>query len=676
MRFIHLLPALGLACAACEQSELPPRGELVLTVDTDLPVPELASRLRVDLYSTDGHWFDSRDVFLGNPDAWPASFSLLHPTDQGGPSEALVRLRVFPEGATRGYRGEANAPPAVFQPVAPPSSRTELCANAPTLRLGDEVTVRRGREPILPVDAFNGSDECKKYGNAVGSAAARIDLTEAGHVHFAVVAVSPTLPAAPATLLPQVTLELRSACANDYSGIACTYGMFVLPGGFGDPFLSSVEADLEPGSYWLVTGGVLENQGNTDVTLAAWSDAVPYLSQIQTTGLETPATIGPALENDQQSPPTDEPDPLRTIDRLVRVSIPPHERGTGSVVLHGDCLGSPARLANAPGQVVATEALTCTTDPTAPVLPPAPDATVLAWQSPGARSAVGTFASAETCDASPPDDEFVCVPSGALVLGGGPDFDEAGLGGPPRTAALHRFFVDRHELTVADYRADVEAGLALSVDDGPFPNETSPKVSAIHDSRKLCTYSTHDRGREALPLTCIPWYGARTWCQFRGGDLPSSAEWEYAAVRAGQTQKTRYPWGDTTPSCECDGSDDDCRTEVFERDPLNRHECIDQGFGPAPSAEVGGELGDETPLGIVGMGGNVREWTLDSALRLDHPCFSTVWDPLCWEEFATARIQRGTSFVNHPFPSTTTFFWQPAQPVYDAGVRCVYEAHP
>ena len=91
MRRGGICALVAVAALGCEEAAPLPRGELVLEVDTDVAVPELASRLRVDVYAMDGRWLDSRDVFLGNADEWPASFGLLHPDDEGGPVEALVR---------------------------------------------------------------------------------------------------------------------------------------------------------------------------------------------------------------------------------------------------------------------------------------------------------------------------------------------------------------------------------------------------------------------------------------------------------------------------------------------------------------------------------------------------------------------------------------------------------
>src|ERR1700677_3294945 len=90
-----------------------PVGEVLLTVDTDAPVPTLASRLRVDLYDSSGTWFASRDFGLPDPSDWPTSFAVSAPAG-GATATVTVRLRAYPDGQVRDYLGE------VFQDWASP----------------------------------------------------------------------------------------------------------------------------------------------------------------------------------------------------------------------------------------------------------------------------------------------------------------------------------------------------------------------------------------------------------------------------------------------------------------------------------------------------------------------------------------------------------------------------
>ena len=101
--------ALGLGCAACSASG-DPRAQLVVMVDSDLPVPELLlthpelsgdaaiDTLRIDAFVSG--WtqpFDLRDFVAPNLSDWPLSFGVA--TDEL-PLDRTVRLRV------RAFRGE------------------------------------------------------------------------------------------------------------------------------------------------------------------------------------------------------------------------------------------------------------------------------------------------------------------------------------------------------------------------------------------------------------------------------------------------------------------------------------------------------------------------------------------------------------------------------------------
>lgn len=138
------LAALGLC--ACEPDPLPPDAEALVVVDTDLPVPHVVSRLRVDFYAEDGTWFESRDIARPDPRDWPASFSV-YSDDDSRPRLAWVRLRGYPEGRVRDYLGER------FGDWGGPLEEPEPTSLAPRLlRDGVDVTPPTEPEPLVTVD--------------------------------------------------------------------------------------------------------------------------------------------------------------------------------------------------------------------------------------------------------------------------------------------------------------------------------------------------------------------------------------------------------------------------------------------------------------------------------------------------------------------------------------------
>lgn len=102
---------------------LPAYGEIQIVAATDAPVPDVVSRLRVDVFVASAGdrrtWVETRDLPLRSSRDWPASFSVY----TTAPSRRiLVRLRAYREGALRDYRGERYLapPPADAAPDAEP----------------------------------------------------------------------------------------------------------------------------------------------------------------------------------------------------------------------------------------------------------------------------------------------------------------------------------------------------------------------------------------------------------------------------------------------------------------------------------------------------------------------------------------------------------------------------
>lgn len=171
--------------------------------------------------------------------------------------------------------------------------------------------------------------------------------------------------------------------------------------------------------------------------------------------------------------------------------------------------------------------------------------------------------------------KIVLIPGGPFKMGSDQgDGDER----PVHTLTLNAFWMDRYEVTNADYAGCVAAGKCL--------------MPATEDSNTRKGYYTDPRYAN-YPLIYISWDEANTYCQWHvdGGRLPTEAEWEKAA-RGGLEGKL-YPWGDTPPACT---------------------PSVDYGAqfsGCAPQDTVG--VGSFAPnkYGLYDMAGNAWEWTTD-----------------------------------------------------------------
>ncbi len=148
---------------------------------------------------------------------------------------------------------------------------------------------------------------------------------------------------------------------------------------------------------------------------------------------------------------------------------------------------------------------------------------------------------------------------------------------PKRRVTLAAFAIDATEVTVADY-AECVAAKACTL-----PRHDSP----------ICNGSSQAEGRRAV--NCVDVRQARAFCGWVGKRLPSEEEWE-AAARAGaaETGRGTWPCGTSAAPLTCDVDD-----ERMAR-------------------------ADTSPLGIIGMAGNVSEWTATPFERGSGPVATMV----------------------------------------------------
>jgi formylglycine-generating enzyme required for sulfatase activity len=153
----HPDPREGLALGLCLlfvascQKEPAPFGEALVVVDTDAPTETLGLRLRVDTYAGDGTWLDSREIARRYAQDWPASYSVFTPDEAHG-RDVVVRLRLYPEGNERDYRGErfvarpAQGSPSEIVTTPSPTDGPHLVVN------GSDVTPRKEPLPGVTID--------------------------------------------------------------------------------------------------------------------------------------------------------------------------------------------------------------------------------------------------------------------------------------------------------------------------------------------------------------------------------------------------------------------------------------------------------------------------------------------------------------------------------------------
>jgi len=243
--------------------------------------------------------------------------------------------------------------------------------------------------------------------------------------------------------------------------------------------------------------------------------------------------------------------------------------------------------------------------------------------APAASATVDSALPAPSASASAAAPVFACgegsvlVPEGKFFMGS----DEPGfpIWQPQHNVRVSTYCIDIHEVTTTAYKDCVTKGSckrALLEPDYPKAEKTTPEQ---HEKNKkvfgeLCNFGPNGEiksGREKHPVNCVTWEMANLFCEWKGGRLPTEAEWEFAA-RGSDGRK--YPWGD-------DGGGDPkymnaCGSECAAWEKAHNIEPksdtmyeADDGFpGTAP---VGSFPPGVTKIGTYDMVGNVWEWTND-----------------------------------------------------------------
>lgn len=171
------------------------------------------------------------------------------------------------------------------------------------------------------------------------------------------------------------------------------------------------------------------------------------------------------------------------------------------------------------------------------------------------------------------NDDMVLIPVGEFIMGnngrsraeGEGDRDER----PARKVYLDAFYIDRYEVTNADYKRFVDA--------------------AGHRTPVRWKNGIYPPGKGDHPVVYVSWTDAYSYCQWLEKRLPSEEEWEKAARG---TDGRHFPWGN-------------------EFDPMKANTPqywlnVRRGGGTMP---VGSFKEGRGPYGLYDMAGNVYEWT-------------------------------------------------------------------
>jgi formylglycine-generating enzyme required for sulfatase activity len=209
----------------------------------------------------------------------------------------------------------------------------------------------------------------------------------------------------------------------------------------------------------------------------------------------------------------------------------------------------------------------------------------------------------------------------------------------PYTQPIHpvtvpEFYVDRHEVTNAQYKAFCDMQCP------PRDYPPNPYFNSMPDYFTDPTYANY-------PIVNVTWQDAKDYALWVGKRLPTEAEWEFAARGSSNLV---YPWGNSW-----DGS----RANISGGYPY-----------PVDSLASGA-----SPFGCLNMIGNVYEWCEDNFhwTYLAAPSNGSAWidDPPGPE-----RIIRGSAWNGDPITAESAFrnWISPTSFQNNMGFRCAKTA--
>lgn len=180
------------------------------------------------------------------------------------------------------------------------------------------------------------------------------------------------------------------------------------------------------------------------------------------------------------------------------------------------------------------------------------------------------------------------IPAGRYLVGRG------------TTVTLPSFWIDRTEISISQYAHFLiwlhkHPNKAAHYDhpDQPGAHSHHPDNWQDTDLALVPPIGNKDLlARRDLPVTGISWWDAYAFAKWAGRDLPTQEEWE-AAARG--SRGLMFPWGDEADFLKATVKASDSAPAV-------------QPFDVAQQPDI-------SPLGVVGMAGNVSEWTATKPSR-------------------------------------------------------------
>jgi formylglycine-generating enzyme required for sulfatase activity/pimeloyl-ACP methyl ester carboxylesterase len=216
---------------------------------------------------------------------------------------------------------------------------------------------------------------------------------------------------------------------------------------------------------------------------------------------------------------------------------------------------------------------------------------------------------------------MMLVPRGTYAMG-----SPTGIGGadeqPACSTTLNVFYIDRTEVTVAQYRKFAQATSRAMPD---FTESTYPQM--FDQANQPMFDSWYDPDIDSYPMVCVSWDDAQAYADWAGLKLPTEAQWEYVA--RGEAIRN-YPWGGTaTVSDWYNGWD--------------QNKCSNSSNSGPHLYPVGSFSSGASWCRVQDMAGSVSEWCRDKYAANYYEIkakYSVTYEPIN-DVLGTMRVVRG-----------------------------------
>jgi formylglycine-generating enzyme required for sulfatase activity len=226
---------------------------------------------------------------------------------------------------------------------------------------------------------------------------------------------------------------------------------------------------------------------------------------------------------------------------------------------------------------------------------------------------------------------MVLVPAGEFAMGSDKGDDDES---PVHRVYVNAFYIDKFEVTNGRFAKFVDA--IQSEPPWGFADKDTPVTHA-------------DR-----PVRWVNWMDALGYCLWAGKRLPTEAEWEKAARGI---DGRMYPWGNDPPT------------------PVHAVYGLKEG-GSETVSVIGDRDKGQSPYGVHDLAGNLYEWVMDWYAEDFYATHGNgqVANPRGPSE-GTAKVQRGGSYINHPYRLRSSFRTKgdPTEQDPNVGFRCVQD---